>query len=77
LDWISETVTKYDFDGIRIDTVKHVDREFWSEYSTAAGVFSIGEVFTFDNEFLETYLGTMDSLLYFPMSGILRGVFGE
>eukprot|EP01024_Parvocaulis_polyphysoides_P026498 TRINITY_DN24120_c1_g3_i5.p1 TRINITY_DN24120_c1_g3~~TRINITY_DN24120_c1_g3_i5.p1 ORF type:complete len:1017 (+),score=146.26 TRINITY_DN24120_c1_g3_i5:177-3227(+) len=77
LDWISETVTKYDFDGIRIDTVKHVDREFWREYSTAAGVFSIGEVFTFDNEFLETYLGTMDSLLSFPMSGILRGVFGE
>eukprot|EP01023_Acetabularia_acetabulum_P001408 TRINITY_DN1053_c0_g1_i6.p1 TRINITY_DN1053_c0_g1~~TRINITY_DN1053_c0_g1_i6.p1 ORF type:complete len:1057 (-),score=168.34 TRINITY_DN1053_c0_g1_i6:183-3257(-) len=77
LDWVSDTVTKYNFDAIRIDTVKHVERDFWTEYSQAAGVFSIGEVFTFDEQFLQSYQGTMDSLLSYPMSGILRGVFGE
>eukprot|EP01025_Chloroclados_australasicus_P020729 TRINITY_DN21871_c0_g1_i3.p1 TRINITY_DN21871_c0_g1~~TRINITY_DN21871_c0_g1_i3.p1 ORF type:complete len:1000 (-),score=74.15 TRINITY_DN21871_c0_g1_i3:199-3174(-) len=77
LNWVSGIVTKYGFDGIRIDTVKNVARDFWPLYSTAAGVFSIGEVFTFDLSLLDSYKDTMDSLLYYPMQGVLRGVFGE
>ena len=38
-EWISETVSRFDFDGIRIDTVPHVPKPFWTEYGEAAGVF--------------------------------------
>lgn len=38
-DWVKNTVTKYDFDGIRIDTIPEVPKDFWSEYTAAAGVF--------------------------------------
>jgi len=37
--WINNTVTKYDFDGIRIDTIPEVPKDFWSEYAVSAGVF--------------------------------------
>jgi alpha-amylase len=41
LDWV---VTNFQVDGIRIDTVKHIRKEFWSEFTRSASVFSIGEV---------------------------------
>lgn len=40
---VSDWVTTYDFDGIRIDTVKHIRKDFWSGYEEAAGVFATGE----------------------------------
>ncbi len=39
--WI---VKEYNFDAVRIDTVKHVRKEFWRAFSDASGVFSIGEI---------------------------------
>ena len=43
--WIKRVVTEFDFDGIRIDTIQEVPKDFWSEYSAAAGVFQMGEVY--------------------------------
>jgi len=31
-DWIKKTVSTYNFDGIRIDTIPEVPKDFWSEY---------------------------------------------
>ena len=42
--WIRWVVKEFGFDAIRIDTVKHVRRDFWNEFSRSSGVFSIGEV---------------------------------
>ena len=42
-DIVSNWITSYDFDGIRIDTVKHVRKDFWPGYQKAAGVFATGE----------------------------------
>jgi alpha-amylase len=38
-DWIKNLVSTYGFDGIRIDTIPEVDKNFWKEYGTSAGVF--------------------------------------
>lgn len=42
--WVRWVVEEFDLDGIRIDTVKHVQRQFWTAFVKASGVFSIGEV---------------------------------
>lgn len=42
--WIGELVKKYDVDGIRIDTLKHVRKDFWPEFAKSAGVWTVGEV---------------------------------
>lgn len=42
--WIKGMVTEYGVDGLRLDTVKHVRKTFWPEFSKSAGVFTLGEV---------------------------------
>lgn len=38
-DWIKKLVQTYNFDGIRIDTIPEVPKDFWREYGESAGVF--------------------------------------
>ncbi|KAJ0415792.1 glycoside hydrolase superfamily [Aspergillus carlsbadensis] len=70
--WIKWLVTEYEFDGLRIDTVKHVEKDFWAAFSAAAGVYTIGEVWDGGPEYLAGYADGMDGLLnyaiYYPMN---------
>ena len=68
-NWIKNLVTTYDIDGIRIDTVKHVRKDFWPAFASAAGVYTLGEVFIFiylyyeadtHNEFYKVFDGSVD-----------------
>ena len=43
-NWIKDLVTTYGIDGIRIDTVKHIRKDFWPGFASAAGVYTLGEV---------------------------------
>lgn len=45
--WIKTLVSTYSIDAIRIDTVKHIRKDFWPDFVSNAGVFSIGEVGSF------------------------------
>ncbi|KAI5866030.1 glycoside hydrolase family 13 protein [Durotheca rogersii] len=65
--WISWLVREYGFDGVRIDTVKHVEKDFWPEFSAAAGVYAIGEVFDGNPDYLAGYAGLMPGLLNYAM----------
>lgn len=71
-DWISWLVTEYSFDGIRIDTVKHVEKSFWPDFQKAAGVYAIGEVWDGSPDYLAGYSKVMPGLLnyaiYYPMN---------
>ncbi len=42
--WVTSFVNTYSVDGLRIDTVKHIRKDFWPAFASAAGVFTIGEV---------------------------------
>ncbi|KAI1146302.1 glycoside hydrolase superfamily [Nemania diffusa] len=66
-NWISSLVTDYSFDGVRIDTVKHVDKAFWPGFSSAAGVYTIGEVFDGDVTYVAGYADLMSGLLNYPL----------
>lgn len=43
-EWIADIITKYGIDGLRLDTTKHVEQDFWEEFLASAGVFAIGEI---------------------------------
>ncbi|KAI1130402.1 glycoside hydrolase superfamily [Nemania abortiva] len=66
-DWISYLVSEYSFDGVRIDTVKHVGKEFWPGFSSAAGAYTIGEVFDGDPNYVAGYADLMSGLLNYPI----------
>ncbi|KAI3650993.1 hypothetical protein MP228_004474 [Amoeboaphelidium protococcarum] len=73
--WIKWIVKEYDFDGIRIDTVKHVRKEFWPDFVRSSGVFSFGEVLHGDPAYVGPYQQYLHSLLNFPLYFTLLDVF--
>jgi len=70
--WIQWLVKEYSFDGVRIDTVKHVQKDFWPDFASSAGVYAIGEVFEGNPSYLAGYASLMTGLLnyatYYPMN---------
>jgi len=79
-----DMVTSFDVDGFRIDTVKHVNDEFWEAFGPeleahAASLgktdfFMFGEIFDFDPAFLSRFTTALplDAVLDFPFLGISR-----
>jgi len=64
--WISGIVNDYGADGVRIDTVKHVRKDFWPGFAEAAGVFTIGEIFDGDVNYVSPYTEVIDAVLDYP-----------
>lgn len=73
--WVHDTVQKYSIDGIRIDTIPEVHKDFWSEYIQSAGVYSVGEVFNGDPNYVSGYQGYVDGTLNYPMYYHLKDAF--
>ncbi|MFD9212640.1 pullulanase-type alpha-1,6-glucosidase [Streptomyces sp. NPDC059544] len=77
-------VRDFDIDGFRIDTVKHVDMDFWTQWATALDAyaarqgredfFMFGEVFSADTAVTSPYVtrGRLDSTLDFPLQDAAR-----
>jgi pullulanase-type alpha-1,6-glucosidase len=86
IDIFTNTITNYNIDGFRIDTVKHVNIEFWQEvipavmdYATTTGnkpdFFMFGEVFDYHTPSLSVYTtkGGLPSVLDFQTQGYAYG----
>ncbi|MET9822680.1 pullulanase-type alpha-1,6-glucosidase [Streptomyces sp. NPDC006349] len=77
-------VKDFAVDGFRIDTVKHVDMEFWTQWATALDAyaakrgrddfFMFGEVYSADTSVTAPYVtqGRLDSTLDFPFQDAAR-----
>ncbi|MET9357584.1 pullulanase-type alpha-1,6-glucosidase [Streptomyces sp. NPDC006617] len=77
-------VEDFAIDGFRIDTVKHVNMEFWTQWATALDAyaakkgrddfFMFGEVYSADTSVTAPYVteGRLDSTLDFPFQDAAR-----
>jgi glycosidase len=77
-------VRDFDVDGFRIDTVKHVNMEFWTQWATALDAyaagqgrddfFMFGEVYSADTSVTSPYVtqGRLDATLDFPFQEAAR-----
>ncbi|WP_409472518.1 pullulanase-type alpha-1,6-glucosidase [Streptomyces sp. HC307] len=77
-------VRDFDIDGFRIDTVKHVNMEFWIQWATALDsyaakqgrddFFMFGEVYSADTNITAPYVtqGRLDATLDFPFQEAAR-----
>ncbi|MFC8345246.1 pullulanase-type alpha-1,6-glucosidase [Streptomyces sp. NPDC057280] len=77
-------VRDFDVDGFRIDTVKHVDMDFWTQWATALDAyaarhgrddfFMFGEVYSADTSITSPYVtqGRLDATLDFPFQEAAR-----
>ncbi|WVQ81856.1 hypothetical protein IAT38_003983 [Cryptococcus sp. DSM 104549] len=76
--WISQLVSNYTLDAIRIDTVKHVPHSFWPDFVKAAGVFNQGEVLDGDASYVGNYQsnGSVNPFnygVYYPLVRAFNG----
>jgi len=56
LQWIHNVVVKYDFDGLRIDTVPYVSKKFWNSYFLAAQtIYSLAEIKSTNKTYVASY----------------------
>lgn len=86
IDIFKNLITEFKPDGFRIDTVKHVNTEFWAEFAPALVIhaqaegiknfFMFGEVYSFTSKELSEYttVGNMQSVLDFAFQGTLADV---
>ncbi len=76
LNWIRDTVQKFNFDGIRIDTVPHVKKDFWKQYAQYAGVYQVGEVLNGNIGYVSQYTHDgLDATMNYPLYFALKSVF--
>ncbi|KAF2737424.1 alpha-amylase [Polyplosphaeria fusca] len=73
--WIKSLVSKYSVDGLRIDSVKNVNKEFFPPWCNSAGVFCMGEVSEGKATYTYPYQKYMDSVLDYPMYYAITRVF--
>ena len=78
-NWVSELTDVYQFDGYRIDTARHISKDFWPGFEEAAGTYVIGEISVDEDhvEYLADYQNVMSGVLNFPTYYSLRRVFAE
>lgn len=50
-------------DGLRLDTVRNVQKSFWPGYNKAAGVYCMGEIFDGDVDYTCPYQEVIDGVL--------------
>lgn len=76
-EWIKDTVQKYKVDGLRLDTYKHVERDFWPDFIDAAGVFSVAEYLDGDpaNYDSELIPSKDEGVLNYPTFYWIRRIF--
>jgi len=74
-DWIHALVNTYGFDGIRIDTIPHVPKWFWTKFAEAAGVFQMGECFNGDPAYVGDYQNYVSGLFNYPMYYTIKDIW--
>ena len=77
IDWAKDFVKTYDIDALRIDTIPHVSKGFWAEFSDAVGVYTLGEVLNMDIHYLASYQGAVNSVLNYALYSTMRNTFNE
>lgn len=75
INWIRNLVQTYDIDGIRIDTIPEVKRDFWYHFTQAAGCYAVGEAFNGSIDYVASYQGSLPALLNYPTYYLIRDIW--
>ncbi|KFY11408.1 hypothetical protein V492_04489 [Pseudogymnoascus sp. VKM F-4246] len=67
IESVADIVNTYGIDGIRLDTAKHVPKEYLTKFQEAVGVYVTGEVLDGNPDFVAGYEGPLSSVLNYPL----------
>ncbi|KAI9465024.1 glycoside hydrolase family 13 protein [Lactarius psammicola] len=74
-EWIPKLVQDYGIDGLRIDTAKHIRKDFWPEFVKSASVYTLGEILANDTSYAAQYTEVFDAILDYPTYFQVRNAF--
>ncbi|KAK2949373.1 putative Alpha-amylase A type-1/2 [Blattamonas nauphoetae] len=74
-EWTRWLITTFDLDGLRVDTVKHVNKNFWRFFVGAVPTYLLGEVFDGRVDYIKGYTDIMPGQLHYPIYYTLLDVF--
>lgn len=79
LDWAAWYQKTYNFDGYRVDTVKHIDHDFWRDLRGVTPWYNIAEVFDGSYDFIKTFANPKElyTAFSYPLFFNLRGSIGN
>ncbi|KAK2950103.1 putative Alpha-amylase A type-3 [Blattamonas nauphoetae] len=66
-EWTRWLMTTFGLDGLRVDTVKHVHKDFWRFYVEAVPTYMMGEVFDGRIDYIKGYTDIMPGQLHYPL----------
>eukprot|EP00727_Mastigamoeba_balamuthi_P014565 m51a1_g9733 putative acidstable alpha-amylase (459) ;mRNA; f:1520503-1522348 len=64
-------------DGLRLDTVPEVSKDFWGQFRQAVGTFMVGEVWDGRMDVSAGFQGPIDSVLAYPMYNTIINAFTQ
>jgi alpha-amylase len=70
-----KTLAADNADGLRIDTIPEVGKDFWKEFQQYIGQYAIGEAYNGDIKYVSSFQGPLDGVLSYPMYYTIRDVF--
>ena len=76
-DWVEWFTKEFNFDGVRLDAVKHVRKSFWPGIAARSGVFAVGEVYHGDPKYVGPYQDYLPSVFNYPMYYTIQDVFAN
>eukprot|EP00897_Mesotaenium_endlicherianum_P007683 jgi/Mesen1/6943/ME000036S06271 len=74
--WVQWVEKEFDIDGFRVDSAKHVSKDFWQHLQTQTGCYMMGEVLQGAPCFVGQYQRVLDGLQNYPLYYTLLDVFG-
>ena len=72
---VASIVKEYNVDGIRLDTARHVPKQYLSQFQDAVGVFVTGEALNQSAVYASQYQGPLDSVINYPLWYVLTDTF--
>jgi len=70
-----KTLAADNADGLRIDTIPEVGKDFWKEFQEYIGQFGLGEAYNGDIAYVSSFQGPLNGVLSYPMFYTIRDVF--
>ncbi|CAL6074512.1 1 [Hexamita inflata] len=79
LKWAQWYQKEFNFDGFRIDTVKHIDHSFWKELRKVTPWFNIGEVFDGSFDLLKSFVNDQEvqTAFHYPLYYAINSAIGS
>ncbi|KAI2635068.1 alpha-amylase [Xylaria nigripes] len=73
--WIKDLISTYSIDGLRMDTLLEVEKDFWPEFGEAAGCYLVGEAFNGDPSIFPDWLNYISGTLNYPTYYVVTHAF--